>query len=195
MFAQLATNASSVDLAHAVLLLLFAVWCYLPRFVRKLCWNESSRSFGKSCSTPLKEPLFCLRWSTKVWVWSIFVSLSTRCLTSHLSASRRASHVHLSHWLFLRLFGSRLLTRNTESAAHEMKQLGICKSWICHTVNPSWRAKFPFFQSGLSHYNILLLQMCKSCSSFCLPASSVAFFVCLIIILLCFFNKYKSYND
>lgn len=63
----------------------FAVWCYLPRFVRRLCSNGSSKSFGKLCWTPLREQLFYLHWMTRVWVWSI-ISLFLTLLLFYLSA-------------------------------------------------------------------------------------------------------------
>lgn len=68
----------------------FAVWCYLPRFVRRLFWNESSKSYGKSSWTPSREQLFCLHWVTRVWVWSI-MSFSLFCYSVHLSACPQPS--------------------------------------------------------------------------------------------------------
>lgn len=133
----------------------FAVWCYLPRFARRQCWNESSKSYGKLCWTPSREQLFCLRWATRVWVWSTicfsFFIFSSLCLPSTPSS---CPPVSLSVFHFLHLFNSLLLPHNTQTTVQEMKQHGISKSshtCFFHTVNPSVRAGLTFFISGISN--------------------------------------------
>lgn len=133
----------------------FAVWCYLPRFARRLCWNESSKSCGKSCWTPSREQSFCLRWMTRVWVWLI-ICLFPFSVT--LFISRPALHLppllHLSLSHFLHLFSS--LLHNKQITVQKMKQHGISKSShtcseFLHIVNPFVWARLTFFISGISY--------------------------------------------
>ena len=109
----------------------FAVWCYLPRFVRRQFWNESSKSCGKSCWTPSREPLFSLRWVTRVWVWDIFpfpfsVALFVRRTfpSDPLLSSTCLSLPPVSQSLHL----STSLPHNTQITVQEMKQHDLSKS-------------------------------------------------------------------